>query len=172
MSPRFNFNLSSILTKKPKTPKDYIHSPGGSGASSTNIFHKQSGSDWGMEDDWHDLFGGDIMDMDPHSPDFADAVAEDTAQGIPSIPGELDENDWTDDFGDMGQTSIPQDDPDEPPEPGEPGEPGDKDGIKTTGGGAEGRQGGYGKKRIKEESRRQMNLTGSSRSSLLTGRYA
>ena len=120
-------------------------------------------------EDLDDYFGTDIMNMDPHSPDFADAVAEDTAQGPPSIPGELDENDWTDDFGDMGQTSIPQDDPDEPPEPGEPG---DKDGIKTTGGGAEGRQGGYGKKRIAEQSRKQMNLTGSSKSTLLTERYA
>ena len=41
-----------------------------------------------------------------------------------------------------------------------------------SGGKSEGRSGGYGKKRIAEQSRRQMNLTGSSRSSLITERYA
>ena len=130
----------------------------------------QSGNDWGMEDD-NDIFGTDIANMDPDDPALADAIAEDTAEGPPGIPGELDENNWTDDFGDKGQTSTPQDDPDEPPEPGEPGHLEwyeQRDGIKRTGGGV--RAGGYGKKRVGEESRKQMNLTGSRRSSLLTGK--
>ena len=142
----------------------------------------QSGDDWGMEDD-DDLFGTDIMNMDPHSQEFLDAMAAEMEGPTPHLGGELDENNWSDDFGDKGQTSIPQDDPDEPPEPGEPGHlewyeerdgikrpDGIKipDGIKRTGGGI--RAGGYGKKRVGEQSRKQMNLTASRRSSLLTGR--
>ena len=152
-------------SKPPKEPTTVVSENSAAHGQPGHVH--QSGDDWGMGDD-DGLFGTDIMNMDPDSPEFAEAVAADTAQGPPGIPGELDENNWNPDFGDMGQTSIPQDDPDEPPEPGEPGHLEWYQNKKEPG--RHGGAGGYGKKRVGEESRKQMNLTGSRRSSLLTGR--
>ena len=73
----------------------------------------QSGDDWGTEDD-DDMFGTDIMNMDPNSPEFAAAVQADTDAGPPKIPGGLDENNWSSDFTDSGQqTSYDPEDTDD-----------------------------------------------------------
>ena len=65
----------------------------------------QSGDDWGMED-LDDYFGTDIMNMDPTSPEFADAVQADTDKGEPTLPGEI-VNNWSTDFTDSGfQTDV------------------------------------------------------------------
>ena len=74
--------------------------PTGRGGS-TILTLKQSGDDWGMGDD-DDIFGTDIMNMDPHSQEFADAMAAEADKGPPKIPGEVDAQGWSPDFTDSG----------------------------------------------------------------------
>ena len=128
----------------------------------------QSGDDWGMGDD-DDMFGTDIMNMDPDSPEFADAVQADTDKGPTTLPGEI-VNNWSTDFTDSGlQTET-----DQPLSMAEiiydqTGPDADVPGVKGWREKLAGSQGGgYGKKRIGEQSRKQMNLTSGRSSSLLT----
>ena len=134
---------------------------------------RQSGDDWGMGDD-DDMFGTDIMNMDPDSPEFAAAMAAETEEGPPEIPGETDSSGFSSDFTDSGQqtaTDQPlsmeeiiydQSGPDAAPDADVPGVKGWREKLAGSQGG------GYGKKRIGEQSRKQMNLTSGRSSSLLT----
>ena len=79
--------------------------PSGRGGS-TMLTRKQSGEDWGMED-LDDYFGTDISNMDPHSQEFADAMAEEAGQDPPKLPEETDDPNFSSDFTDSGvQTEV------------------------------------------------------------------
>ncbi len=134
----------------------------------------QSGNDWGTED-LDDYFGTDIMDMDPNSPEFAVAVQADTDAGPPTLPGEVDESGWSSDFTDSGQqtSSDPEDtDEEETEEAGYIPEGIGQSLLSPSGSSGSNRSssigGGYGKKRIAQQSRGQMNLTSGSNRSILT----
>ena len=131
----------------------------------------QSGNDWGTED-LDDYFGTDIMDMDPNSPEFAAAIQADTDAGPPTLPGEVDEQGWSSDFTDSGQqTSYDPEDTDEE-ETEEDGSAGSENALGQSLQSASRSSsvgGGYGKQRVAEQSRKQMNRTlGRSRSLLTT----
>ena len=136
----------------------------------------QSGNDWGTED-LDDYFGTDIMDMDPNSPEFAAAIQADTDAGPPTLPGEVDEQGWSSDFTDSGQqTSYDSEDTDEE-ETEEDGSTGSENALgqslqsssKSGASRSSSVGGGYGKQRVAEQSRKQMNRTlGRSRSLLTT----
>ena len=135
---------------------------------------KQSGNDWGMEDPLEGS-GSDIMDMDPNSPEFAVAVQADTDAGPPTLPGEVDESGWSSDFTDSGQqtSSDPEDtDEEETEEAGYIPEGIGQSLLSPSGSSGSNRSssigGGYGKKRIAQQSRGQMNLTSGSNRSILT----
>ena len=66
---------------------------------------RQSGDDWGMEDD-DDMFGTDIMNMDPHSPEFAAAMAAQMGSEYQNIPGETDSSGFSSDFTDSGIQTL------------------------------------------------------------------
>ena len=135
----------------------------------------QSGDDWGMEDP---LEGSD-------EPDFANFTEADweaynaqiqaeSDEGPTEIPGEVDSSGFSSDFTDSGQqteTDQPlsmaeiiydQTGPDAAPDADVPGVKGWREKLAGSQGG------GYGKKRIGEQSRKQMNLTSGRSSSLLT----
>ena len=74
---------------------------------------RQSGDDWGMGDD-DDMFGTDIMNMDPHSPEFAAAMAAQMGSDYQNIPGETDSSGFSSDFTDSGiQTTYDPEDTEE-----------------------------------------------------------
>ena len=63
---------------------------------------RQSGDDWGMGDD-DDMFGTDIMNMDPDSQEFRDAMAAEMGEEPPKIPGEVNNQGFSTDFTDSGE---------------------------------------------------------------------